>query len=168
MCLAYPILGYARTRMSRLLVVWLTWWVILAGLYLLIDDSVLLPELVVGAIAAAVGATGATLVHRERRVLLRGDVRWLRALWRPLAWLVGDLWPLARALVRRGGTGAFVEIPFDATSDGPRDTAKRAATEALGSLAPNTIVVRIDTDRGVVVAHQLVPTSDPARRATPL
>jgi multisubunit Na+/H+ antiporter MnhE subunit len=154
--------------MGRLLRVWLTWWVLLAALYLLIDDSVLVPELAVGALAAAVGATGATLVHRERRVLLRGDVRWLRALWRPLVGLVTDLWPLARALPRRGGSGGLVEIPFDATSDGPKDTARRALTEALGTLAPNTIVVRIDTDRGVVVAHQLVPTDDPAARATPV
>jgi multisubunit Na+/H+ antiporter MnhE subunit len=148
--------------------VWLTWWVLLAALYVLIDDSVLLPELVVGALAAAIGATGATLVHRERQVLLKGDVRWLRSLWRPLAGLVGDLWPLVRALPRRGGTGGMVEIPFDATTDGPRDTARRALTEALGTLAPNTIVVRIDTDRGVVIAHQLVSTDDPAAGATPV
>ncbi|HEY6692148.1 MAG TPA: hypothetical protein VI006_04810 [Solirubrobacteraceae bacterium] len=148
--------------------VWLTWWVLLAALYVLIDDSVLLPELVAGALAAAIGATGATLVHRERQVLLKGDVRWLRSLWRPLAGLVGDLWPLVRALPRRGGTGGMVEIPFDATTDGPRDTARRALTEALGTLAPNTIVVRIDTDRGVVIAHQLVSTDDPAAGATPV
>jgi multisubunit Na+/H+ antiporter MnhE subunit len=148
--------------------VWLTWWVLLAALYVLIDDSVLLPELVVGALAAAIGATGATLVHRERQVLLKGDVRWLRALWRPLAGLVADLWPLLRALPRRGGTGGMVEIPFDATTDGPRNTARRALTEALGTLAPNTIVVRIDTDRGVVIAHQLVSTDDPAAGATPV
>jgi hypothetical protein len=159
--------------MRRLLLAWLTWWTILAALYLLIDDSVLAPELAAGALAAAVGATGAVLVHRERQVLLRGDVRWLRAVWRPLAGLAGDLWPLARVLVergllRRGGSGVRFEVPFDATTDGPEDTARRALTEALGSLAPNTIVVRIDTDRGVVVAHQLLPTDDRARRATPL
>ena len=152
----------------RLLLVWLTWWVLLAALYLVIDDSVLGPELAVGAVAAAVGATGATLVHRQRQVLLRGDVRWLRALWRPLAGLVTDLWPLVRALPGRGGTGAFVEVPFAATSGGPRDTARRAATEALGTLAPNTIVVRIDSERGVLVAHQLRPTDDPAASASPL
>jgi multisubunit Na+/H+ antiporter MnhE subunit len=157
----------------RLLGVWASWWLILAALYLAIDDSVLVPELVVGAFAAAVGATGATLVHRERRVLLRGELRWLRAMPRALAGLVGDLWPLARVLVqrgllRRGGAGVTVEVPFDATGDSPRDTARRAVTEALGSLAPNTIVVRIDADRDVLVAHQLVPTDDPARRASPL
>jgi hypothetical protein len=62
----------------------------------------------------------------------------------------------------------LVEIPFAATSDGPEDTARRAVTEALGTLGPNTIVVRIDTDRGMVVAHQLVATSDPGARAAPL
>jgi multisubunit Na+/H+ antiporter MnhE subunit len=154
--------------MGRLLRVWLTWWVLLAALYLVVDDSVLVPELVVGAFAAAVGATGATLVHRERQVLLRGEVRWLRALWRPLLGLVTDLWPLLRALPRRGGTGGYVEVPFDATSDSPRDTARRALTEALGTVAPNTIVVRVDTDRGVVVAHQLHATDGPAAQATPV
>jgi multisubunit Na+/H+ antiporter MnhE subunit len=153
--------------MTRLLRVWLAWWAVLAALYVLIDDSVLVPELAVGALAAAIGATGATLVHRERRVLLRGDARWLRVLWRPLLGLLTDLWPLVRALPRRGG-GQLVEIPFDATTDSPRDTARRALTEALGTLAPNTIVVRIDTERGVVVAHQLVPTGDPAAQATPV
>jgi multisubunit Na+/H+ antiporter MnhE subunit len=148
--------------------VWLTWWVLLAALYVLIDDSLLLPELAVGALAAAIGATGATLVHRERQALPEGDARWLRTLWRPLAGLVGDLWPLLRALPHRGGTGGMVEIPFDATTDGPRDTARRALSEALGTLAPNTIVVRIDTERGVVVAHQLVSTDDPAASATPV
>jgi multisubunit Na+/H+ antiporter MnhE subunit len=154
--------------MTRLVRVWMTWWVLLAALYLLIDDSVLVPELAVGALAGAMGATGATLVHRERGMLLRGDRRWLRALWGPLLGLVTDLRPLVRALPRRGGSGALVEVPFDATTDSPRDTARRALTEALGTLAPNTIVVRIDTDRGVVVAHQLVPTDDPAAQATPV
>jgi multisubunit Na+/H+ antiporter MnhE subunit len=87
--------------------------------------------------------------------------------------LVGDVWPLARVLVARGvlrraGAGALVEIPFAATSDGPEDTARRAVTEALGTLAPNTIVVRIDTERGVVVAHQLLATGDAGARAAPL
>src|SRR3954469_15188575 len=121
----------------RLLAVWLTWWGILAGLLLLIDDSVLLPELVVGAVAAALGATGATLVHRERVVLLRGELRWLLAVWGALVRLFGDLWLLARALVRRGGASTLVEVPFDATTDSPRDTARRGATEALRTPAPH-------------------------------
>jgi multisubunit Na+/H+ antiporter MnhE subunit len=159
--------------MGRLLRVWMTWWALLAAAYLLLADSVAPPELVVGAIAAGVGATGAALVHRERRVRLHGDPRWLWAAGRPLMELVGDVWPLARVLVARGvlrrpGAGVLVEIPFAATSDGPEDTARRAVTEALGTLGPNTIVVRIDTERGLVVAHQLLSTSDAGARAAPL
>src|SRR4051812_3716155 len=149
----------------RLLLVWLTWWVLLAALYLLVDDSVLAPELVVGAVAAALGASAATLVHRQRRVLLRGDVRWLRALWRPVAGLVTDVWPLVRALPRRGGTGAFVEVPFAATSDGPRDTARRGGAAAPGGLAPHTNVGGIDPRRPGLVGHQPPPTPDASPRA---
>jgi multisubunit Na+/H+ antiporter MnhE subunit len=159
--------------MGGLLRVWMTWWVLLAAMYLLLADSVVPLELVAGTVAAAVGATGAALVHRERRVRLRGNPRWLWAAGRPLAGLVGDVWPLARVLVARGvlrraGAGVLVEIPFAATSDGPEDTARRAVTEVLGTLGPNTIVVRIDRERGVVVAHQLLATSDAGARATPL
>src|SRR5919108_627956 len=148
---------------------WLTWWAVLAALYLLIDDNVAWPELAVGAVAAAVGATGAVLVRRRRRDLVRGRVGWVRAAWRPALPLVTDIWPLARVLVERGvlrrGEGALVEVPFTATSDGPEDTARRALTEALGSLAPNTIVVEIDTERDVLVTHQLHATGDPGARA---
>jgi hypothetical protein len=41
-------------------------------------------------------------------------------------------------------------------------------TQALGSLAPNTLVVEIDRDRRVMLVHQLVPTDDPAADAKPL
>jgi multisubunit Na+/H+ antiporter MnhE subunit len=151
---------------------WLMWWALLVALYLLLADSVAVPELATGAIAAAVGATGAVVVRRRRQVLLCGRPAWLRAVWRPALALVTDVWPLARVLVERGvlrrGEGALVEVPFAATSDGAEDTARRAVTEALGTLGPNTLVVEIDTDRGVLVAHQLRPTKDPASRAAPL
>src|SRR5690242_11958497 len=136
---------------------WLSWWVALAGLYLVLADSVVLPELVTGAALAALGATGALLVRRDRRLLLHPRARWLGAVWRPLLGLGGDLVPLARALLRGHGSGGYVEIPFDAryASDEPEAHAYRALTEILGSLAPNTVVVEVDPVRHVVVAHQL-------------
>jgi multisubunit Na+/H+ antiporter MnhE subunit len=152
--------------MSRTALGWLGWWTALAGLYLLLADTVVGPELVVGAVAAALGATAATLV-RPRPV--RPPARWLLAGVRSLPRLVTDLVPLARALLARGARGAqFVEVPFAATGDGARDAAQRAWTEAVGSLGPNTVVVDIDRDRGVLLAHQLQPTPDAAERAVPL
>jgi multisubunit Na+/H+ antiporter MnhE subunit len=151
---------------------WLAWWLALAALYLLLADTVVVPELATGAVAAALGATAAALVRRARPAP-RPQARWLGAALRPLLGVIGDLAPLARVLVVRGilrrpGAGALVEVPFRATSDDPDDVAHRALTQALGSLAPNTVVVDIDKERGVLIAHQLSLTSDAASRATPL
>ena len=141
---------------------WLIWFGLLAALYLLLVDTVVVPELVVGAVAAAVGATGAALVRAQRRMLLRPRPRHLRAAGRPLLGLFGDLVPLARVLVARGilrrpGEGALVETPFAALGETPEDATERAFAEALGSLAPNAIVVAVDRERGMLVTHRLAP-----------
>lgn len=152
---------------------WLAWWLVLAALYLLLIDTTLLPELITGAVGAAIGATGAVLVRRQRRLLLRPRAHWLRGAWRPLAGMFGDLVPLVRVLVahgvlRRPASGRLVEVPYAHTADDGEDAAHRALTQALGSLAPNTVVVDIDTDRGVLLAHQLVARDDARTAATPL
>jgi hypothetical protein len=66
-----------------------------------------------------------------------------------------DLWALARALPSRP-TGRIVEEPFEATGEDPRSAARRALAVVGGTLAPNSIVVEIDADRGVLVRHDLV------------
>src|SRR6185312_389145 len=53
---------------------WLATWAALAGVYLLLVDLVQLPELITGAVVAAVAATGSELVLAERRPA-RGRVR---------------------------------------------------------------------------------------------
>jgi hypothetical protein len=143
---------------------WLSWWVVLAALYLWLADNTVLPELVAGAVAAAIGATGAVLVRSQRRTLLRPRLRWLRGAWRPLLGVFRDLVPLARALAARR-SGALVQASLGGPADDP---AYVALTEALGSMGPNTIVVGVDRERGVVLAHQLLPTRDPAAAGAPL
>jgi multisubunit Na+/H+ antiporter MnhE subunit len=158
---------------ARVLVSWLVWWLVSAALWLALVDKVDARELWVGAAAAAIAATAAVLVRSQRDQVLRPRVRWLRRAWRPLLGLVVDLWPLTVALVRRGilrreETGALTTVPFEATGDDPEQFAHRVLTEALGSLAPNTLVVEIDRERGVLIAHELVPTGRVERNARPL
>src|SRR5919202_1097723 len=98
---------------------WVAWWVLLAGLYLLLVDTTPIPELATMAAAATIGATGAVLVRQQRPRVLRPRARWVLAAWRPLLGLFGDVVPLVRALAARGvlrrpGAGALVEIAFDA------------------------------------------------------
>jgi multisubunit Na+/H+ antiporter MnhE subunit len=147
---------------------WVVWWVLLAALWLALVDTTMLPELVAGAVAAAIAATGAVLVRGQRQVVTRPDPRWLRQAWRPLVRLAADVWPLLAALPRRGAGSTLVEVPYAAVSEEPRETAHRVLTQGLGSLGPNTIVVDIDRDRRTMLVHQLVPTPDPAADAQPL
>jgi len=149
---------------------WVVWWALLAGLWLALVDTLVVPELVTGAIAAAIAATGAVVVRSQRLVLLRPRAAWLRCAAGPLAHTVTDLVPLARVLWRRGVRhrdegGRLVEVPYAAVGDDADDVAHRVFTEALGSLAPNMLVVDIDRERRVLIVHELEPTDDPAARA---
>ena len=152
---------------------WLIWWGLLAALWLALVDTVAAPELVAGAVAAAIAATGAVVVRGQRRVLLRPRAAWVRHAAGPVRRLVTDLGPLAIALWRRGirradEHGEIVEVPYTAVGLEPEATAHRVFTQALGSLGPNTLVVGVDAERRVLLVHELVPTGDPAARATPL
>jgi multisubunit Na+/H+ antiporter MnhE subunit len=124
---------------------WVTWWVVGAALWLALVDRIEVAELAAGAAAAAIGATGAVIVRRDRRLgLAPRDVA--RAAWR----MVADLPVLVTALVRRGilrrpGRGRIVEVP---AASGP-------FAEALGSAGPNTVVLDVDRRRRVARAHRL-------------
>jgi hypothetical protein len=141
---------------------WLIWFVLLYALYLLLADNPVLPELATGVVAAAIGATGAVVVRAQRPRLLRPRPRMLEGAWKPLLGIFGDLLPLTRVLIERGilrrrTESRLEETPFSALSDSGEDAAERALAEALGSLAPNTIVVGLDHERGVLVTHRLRP-----------
>jgi multisubunit Na+/H+ antiporter MnhE subunit len=149
------------------------WWALLAALWLALVDTVVVPELVAGAAAAAIAATGAVVVRGQRRLLLRPRAAWLRAVPPAVGRAVTDLGPLLGALWRRGvrrhdERGVLVEVPYGAVADDPTAAAHRALTQALGTFAPNTIVVDVDRDRRTLLVHQLVPTDDPAAAAKPL
>jgi hypothetical protein len=51
--------------------------------------------------------------------------------------------------------GSFRAVSFAACSEDNADTGRRALAEALGSLAPNTIVVGVDLERKLLLVHQL-------------
>lgn len=162
--------GGGRAGAARAFV---AWWVLCGALWMALIDRTTLDELMTGVVAATLGATAAVLVRQERQIVVRPRARWLKGAWSSLLAFVGDLWPLARALVVRGflrreQTGESYAFPFAAVDDTPRDAAYRVFTAGLGSFGPNTVVLEVDTEEGVLHAHQLVPTSDPASSAMPL
>ena len=130
------------------------------GFYLLLIDVTLLPEvyLMIGvAIACAV-----TFALSREQGFTEAQIQlwWLLKAWRiPLKALL-DIGLLCReAMVQlvapRAARGDFRAVPFRASQDTPQDAGRRALTEWLGSVAPNTIVIGIDPERELLLVHQL-------------
>lgn len=155
-----------RTRpalVARRVFAWSVGWVCAAALYLVLIDITDLPELIVGAGAAVLAATGLELAREQGIVGESVRWRWLLRLHRPLLRVPRDIAVVsAMALVaivsRRPAFGTFRAVRFGKDEDEPHESGRRALAEAAGSLAPNTFVVGIDGERQLILAHQLRPT----------
>jgi hypothetical protein len=141
--------------------------VLAAALYLLLIDITDLPELIVGAGAAVLAATGAELAREQAIVGESIRWRWLLRLYRPVLRVPADivivsLMALRAVVDRRARHGSFRALRFASGGHQELASGRRALAEAFGSLAPNTFVVGIDEDRELVLAHQLRRT--PSRK----
>ena len=134
------------------------WWLVLAGLWLLLSDNLHADELVVGAIAATAG-TVVALVAWDRMVPPARMPRGAIAVVPRIAWrMVADSWLLLLALwqtvvLRRPVRGRWVSEPIDG-ADTPDARGRRVFAVLSRSIAPNMIVG--DAEGGRLVAHELV------------
>jgi hypothetical protein len=69
---------------------------------------------------------------------------------------------LAQLIRPQPARGRVLAMPFGHTEDDPDARALRAAAIGLGSIAPNTVVIGIDPDSGLLLVHQLEPTRRPS------
>ncbi len=141
---------------------WVVWWIVCGALWMVLDDTAAVPELVDGAVAASIGATAATLtmVHSPTRFVIR--VAWLRLWWRPLVQFAHDLPVLAGLMLDalRGGDrdpGGLRTIPFAVEHDPAERAGQVALASVVGSFAPNSIVVAVDEATGTLLLHELCP-----------
>jgi hypothetical protein len=144
-------------------VAWFLGWCFAAAFYLLLIDTTDLPELIVGAAAAALAATGLELTREQRIVGESFRSGWLLRLHRPLLKVPADVWWVSvmalRALAHREASlGRFRAVRFSCSEDVRHESGRQALAETLGSFAPNTIIVGIDRKRELILAHQLRPS----------
>ncbi len=134
--------------------------VIGGAFYLLLIDTVSSPELYAGAGATLLAAAAYAISREQGFTEALVSPVWLARAWRVLARIPvhialvsfeAVLAPFARSRRR----GSFKVVSFGACGQDPTDAGRRALAEALGSLAPNTIVVGIDTKRRLLLVHQL-------------
>jgi hypothetical protein len=131
-----------------------------AGFYLLLIDTTDPPELyvMIGVVLIAVVAFAASRAQRLTEAAIAP--KWLMRGWRPLARVPGDVAILTREAMaqlvvrKRGPIGSFRAIPFKG-GEAENDYGRRALAEMLGSFAPNSIVIGVDTERELLLVHQL-------------
>jgi hypothetical protein len=154
----------ARSRAKLFLrrgAAWSAGFLFAGALYLLLIDTVDLPELIVGVGAAAIACTGFELAREQRTVGgLRARLGWLADAWRPLINVPADIVTLSslaiRQLIRpRKVNGVFRAVPFRCGDDESIETGRRALAQSLGSFAPNTIIIGVDAEPELLLGHQL-------------
>ncbi|MFZ0387920.1 MAG: hypothetical protein WAL22_19820 [Solirubrobacteraceae bacterium] len=147
----------AAIRRSR---VFVTGALIGGGFYFLAIDNTSLPELYV--LAGVSVACGATVLLAREQGFVEALVLpwWLLRGWRLLYKIPQDVgtvcWEaLVQLVAPQPVRGEFRARRFDVGEPSPTELGRRALVEALGSLAPNTIVIGIDDQRGLLLVHQL-------------
>jgi hypothetical protein len=129
--------------------------------YLLLIDTTSSPELYAGAGATLLAALACAMANRNGLRGVRPRAGWLTRVVRAIAQVPADVFWVSLATLQqlvapRRVRGQLRAVPFDfGDGDDGRDMARRALAEAVGSLAPNTIVIGIDDERDLILAHQL-------------
>jgi hypothetical protein len=148
-----------------------TWHVGLGSLiggafYLLLIDTSSPPELyVLAGVALGCGVTF-TLALEQDFIGARFKLGFLSGVWRLIIEIPRDIafvcWEaLAQLVSPKPVRGRFRAVRYSAVEEDPIATGRRALTEGFGSVAPNTVVVGVDAERGLLLVHQLRPQGEP-------
>ena len=141
---------------------WLSWWAVAYALWVLAVFKTQPAELIAGAVAAALAATGAELVRSRGYAPFAPDLAWSRGLLRVPKEVVLDTWRMAMLLVRHFVRGERIEGSFRVVrfrtgrDEDPRAQAVRAVAAWLGCVSPNTYVLGVDENHEVALLHQLI------------
>lgn len=142
----------------------------LFGLWMLFVSQWRRAEVVAGVCAAALGAVAEGIVKARRLAKFRPRPRWLALfLWEPWYVLTGSaavMRALARRLTGKKSEAQFRMVPFRAGDTDSKSEARRAIAITATSVSPDTIVVGIDHERGLLLLHRIAPGATPkiARR----
>jgi hypothetical protein len=129
--------------------------------WVILDDSLAADELLAGAGAAAIGAFLAELATYQAASQVRLRIEWLvPALGLPWK-LVRDTGVIFGALLRRLTrgelpSGGFRELPVRFGPDSAEGKTRRSLLIGGLSVAPNSFVLGLDRQSGVMVVHELV------------
>jgi hypothetical protein len=139
------------------------------SLWVIVDDSIAVDELLAGAGAAALAALLAGLVTHQAATRFRMRAGWLVPALSLPGQVARDMVIVFAALWRRLLRGeqppsGFREFPACSGGTSNEDVTRRVLLIGWRSVAPNTFALGIDRERDVMVVHQLVTNEGrPAR-----
>jgi multisubunit Na+/H+ antiporter MnhE subunit len=151
----------------KLVLFWIITFGLLLGLWFLYTATLSLSELLVGAGAAALAATGTAVVEGQRFAQFSPRLSWLRLFVRMPVEITRDtgiVWLSGIAALFGSKPGPQMQaFDFEAGGDNEqRSAARRALAIVLVTIPPNTIVVGIDRRQDKALVHFLVPAPVPA------
>jgi hypothetical protein len=140
---------------------WALWWLVLFGLWVVIEGTNEAMELAAGAAAAAVAATLAEALRRQGLLAFAPGPRWIVRAWRLPHRLLYEFalvtWALVPRLTGRPSRGRWVASPFTAGGADARSAGNRAAAQVLEDVTPNSMVAEIDREHSAALKHDLLP-----------
>jgi hypothetical protein len=140
---------------------WALWWLVLFGLWTVMEGTNEAMELAAGAGAAAVAATLAELARRQGLLAFVPEPRWLATVARIPHRLFYEFalvtWALVLELRGRPSRGRWIGGPFPAGAKDARSAGNRATALVIENVTPNTMAVDIDSDENVALKHDLIP-----------
>ena len=145
---------------------WTLWWLLLFGLWVVMQGTNEQMELAAGGGAAALGATLLELVRRRGLLRFGPAVGAVAQVGRVPFQVVREFFVLGGALAldvaqRRRIRSAWVAVPFETGGDDPVSAGNRAVLTLIDNVSPNTIVADVDCERNVALKHDLVPGRAP-------
>jgi multisubunit Na+/H+ antiporter MnhE subunit len=141
---------------------WLTWWLSLFWLWLLLAGEWNRQEWVAAAIAATIAASLAELARARTSFTARLPLRALADVPQLLAMVVVDFAVVVGALLtsaarRRIVRGVLVSRDLERGADAAHGVGRRAWTALAASYSPNAYVIDIEPETQTVLLHDLVP-----------
>lgn len=140
-------------------------WVVGIALWFLFVYTFSLYELLAGMGVAAITLISLELALRAVRFQFRPKAKWLARMSVLPMTVAKDMLILIKALALRL-TGKpipslFLVTHFSALAEDARSAAKRALAVGITTVSPNSVVVDIDCDTGLLLFHELEKTSVP-------
>jgi multisubunit Na+/H+ antiporter MnhE subunit len=134
-------------------------WLAFIILWLIFVYQISLPELFAGAAAAGLTVFALEKTLKAEPFRFSPELRWWAQIWRLPGIILEDfaalLQTLGRHAVGKRSLALFQLTPFHTSGDPARQAAQRCLATTFMSLSPNSVVVDIDTERDVMMFHQV-------------